>query len=628
MAQHRGGGPGARFAAETPKVKNTRGTLRRLWSYLRHQRLLLGIAVVLIIITTGLQLAGPYLLGVAIDEYILEGDMPGLMRILLLMLGVYAIAAGLQWLQATLMARVAQRTVHALRRDIFARLQTLPLRFFDQRPHGDTMSRLTNDVENISQVLTESTTQIVSGLLTATGVIVLMLVLEPILGMVAIGSLLVLTVLVNRFIGKRTKAGFREQQKDLGALNGIVEETITGQRVVKAYHQERAKLAQFQVANEELRRASTRAQTFAGSVGPIMNFINNFTIALVAGVGGWLVVDGRTTVGIIAAFLNYTRQLSQPINQIAQLYNQMQSALAGAERVFEILDEEPETDAAHRDAAAITHGEVVFEDVSFSYDGVTPVLKHIDLHAKPGELVALVGPTGAGKTTIINVLTRFYEIDAGRIFIDGVDLHDLRKSELRREMGIVLQDSFLFVGTVMENIRYGRLDATDEEVIEAARMAQADSFIHHLPDGYETLLTERGGNVSQGQRQLIAIARALLANPRILILDEATSNVDTRTEKTIQKAMQTLMQGRTSFVIAHRLSTIRNADQILVINQGSIIERGTHEALLEQGGFYARLHNSQFRGDEELARIEEEGQIREQQLHARQEGDPVQVGDD
>ncbi len=628
MAQHRGGGPGARFAAETPRVKDPRGTIRRLWGYLSAQRLLLIIAVVLIIATTALQLTGPYLLGVAIDTYILPGDMPGLLRIILLMAGIYALAAVLQWLQATIMARVAQRTVHSLRRDIFAKLQRLPLRFFDQRPHGDTMSRLTNDVETISQILTESTTQIVSGVLTAIGVIVLMLVVQPILAAVSIGSLLLFTLLVNRVIGKQTKTGFRAQQKNLGTLNGIIEETITGQRVVKAYHQESAKLAQFHAANEELRQASTRAQTFAGSVGPIMNFINNVTLALVAGAGGWLVVDGRTTVGVIAAFLNYTRQLSQPVNQIAQLYNQLQSALAGAERVFEVLDEEPEVDAAPRDRAAITQGGVVFEDVGFSYDGVTPVLQHIDLHAKPGDLVALVGPTGAGKTTIINVLTRFYEIDAGRIFVDGVDLHDLRKSELRREMGIVLQDSFLFADTVMENIRYGRLDATDDEVVEAARMAQADTFVQHLPEGYATMLTERGGNVSQGQRQLIAIARALLANPRILILDEATSNVDTRTEKTIQKAMQTLMEGRTSFVIAHRLSTIRNADQILVISGGTIIERGTHSELLEQGGFYARLHNSQFRGDEEIARLEDEGQIREQLLHARLEGEPLPAGDD
>jgi ATP-binding cassette subfamily B protein len=517
------------------------------------------------------------------------------------------------------MASVAQRTVHRIRRDLFAKLQQLPLRFFDQRPHGDTMSRLTNDVETISQILTESTIQIISGVLTAIGVSILMLWVEPILAVVSIGTLLFMSLVVNRFIGQRTKEGFRAQQKDLGTLNGIIEETVTGQRAVKAYNREGAKLAEFSVANADLRRASTRAQTFAGVVGPIMNFVNNLTLALVAAAGGWLVVDGRTTVGIIASFLNYTRQLSQPINQMAQLYNQLQSALAGAERVFEILDEEPEVDAAHRDAAAITAGDVVFEDVSFSYDGVTPILKHIDLHAKPGELVALVGPTGAGKTTIINVLTRFYEIDSGRILVDGVELTELRKSELRKELGVVLQDSFLFAGTVMENIRYGRLDATDEEVRRASEMANADSFIRHLPDGYDTVMTERGGNVSQGQRQLIAIARALLADPRILILDEATSNVDTRTEKVIQIAMKKLMEGRTSFVIAHRLSTIRNADQILVINHGEIIERGSHDDLLEQEGFYARLHSSQFKGDDELAREEEQAQIREQELLAKQE---------
>jgi ATP-binding cassette subfamily B multidrug efflux pump len=350
-----------------------------------------------------------------------------------------------------------------------------------------------------------------------------------------------------------------------------------------------------------------------------MNFANNLTLALVAGAGGWMAVGGRTTVGIIAAFLSYTRQLGQPINQIAQLYNQLQSALAGAERIFEILDEEEEVDAAHREEAAITHGDVRFEDVSFSYDGTTPVLKNVSLHAEPGQLIALVGPTGAGKTTIINLLTRFYEIDSGRILIDGVDLRELRKSELRRQLGIVLQDNFLFAGSVIENIRYGRLDATDEEVYAAAVAAQADQFIQHLPEGYRTELTERGGNLSHGQRQLIAIARALLADPRILILDEATSNIDTRTEKLIQTAMTRLMEGRTSFVIAHRLSTIRDADQILVINHGEIIERGTHEALLEQEGFYARLHNSQFKGDDELAREEELAQIREQELLAKQD---------
>jgi ATP-binding cassette subfamily B multidrug efflux pump len=604
---------------EKPRVENPSVTLRRIWSYIRADRLRLIIAVTLVVLSTGANILGPYLMARAIDDYIIPGDMPGLARILLLMAGIYIVGSLLIWVQSRLMAVVAQNTVHRLRTDIFNKLQVLPLRFFDQRPHGDTMSRITNDVETLSQVLSEGTTQILSSVLTGVGVAVLMLWLEPMLAAVAIVSLLLFALVVNGYISPRTRAGFRLQQKNLGTLNGVIEETITGQRTVTAYNQQATKLAQFDVGNEELRVAATRAQTFAGVVGPIMNFVNNFTLALVAAVGGWMVVDARTTVGIVASFLSYTRQLSQPINQIAQLYNQLMSALAGAERIFEILDEQPEVDAASREEAAITRGEVVFDDVSFSYDGVTPVLKHISLHAKPGELIALVGPTGAGKTTIINVLTRFYEIDSGAIFIDGVNLHDLRKSQLRRELGIVLQDSFLFAGTVMENIRYGRLEATDDEVIAAATAAQADHFIRLLPEGYETVLTERGGNVSHGQRQLIAIARALIADPRILILDEATSNVDTRTEKMIQAAMTTLMEGRTSFVIAHRLSTIRNADQILVINHGEIAERGTHEELLASEGFYARLHSSQFKGDDELARMEEEAQIREQQLHALHE---------
>jgi ATP-binding cassette subfamily B protein len=614
MGQHNG--PAARFAAEKPRVKDTRGTLRRLWGYLRQQRRGLIISALLVIVSTGLQLTGPYLMGRAIDDYIIPGDMSGLLRIVLLMLGLFLLASLFTWLQAVIMVGVAQRTVHHLRTDLFRKLQSLPLRFFDQRPHGETMSRLTNDVETISQVLTESTTQIVSSLLIAVGVVVLMLLLEPMLALVSVATLVGLSFVVNRVVGTRTREGFRAQQKNLGELNGIIEETITGQRVVKAYNQESQKLADFSVSNQELRGASTRAQTFAGIVGPMMNFINNFAIAMVAGVGGAMALSGTTSVGTIAAFLNYTRQMGRPINELATLYNQLQSALAGAERVFELLDEAPEIDAEAAERKAITRGDVVFDDVSFSYDGETPVLKQVDLHAEPGQLVALVGPTGAGKTTIINLLTRFYEIDSGNIFIDGVDLRDIRKGELRQQLGIVLQDSFLFAGSVMENIRYGRLDATNDEVYAAAEIANADTFIRHLPQGYETVLTERGGNVSQGQRQLITIARALLADPQILILDEATSNVDTRTEKQIQEAMRRLMKGRTSFVIAHRLSTIRDADQILVINQGAVIESGTHQSLLEQNGFYARLNRSQFKSDDELARQEEQAQIEEQQLIA------------
>lgn len=596
------------MAAEKIEVKDRAGTAKRLWGYLRYQKLPLILAVLLIVCTAGLQVLGPYLMGRAIDDYIIPRDMNGLVRIIALMSGIYLLSSVLTYFQARLMATVALRTVHRLREDIFAKLQKLPLRFFDSRPHGDTMSRVTNDVETINQILTEGASQMVSSLLMGIGVMIMMMVLQPVMGLIAISSLILMTLAVNKFIAPRTREGFRAQQKELGTLNGIIEETVTGQRTVKAYGQEPERIAMFEASNQEFKRHAIKAQTFAGIVGPIMNFMSNLTIALVAASGGWLAVTGRTTIGIVATFLSYTRQLSQPISQISQMYTQLQSALAGAERIFEILDEEDEVDAeAHADVdhIAISKGEVIFEDVNFSYDGETPILKNVDLHAQPGSITALVGPTGAGKTTIINLLTRFYEIDSGKILIDGVDLTEINKIELRQQLGIVLQDGFLFAGTVMENIRYGRLNATDHEVIEAAKMAQADEFVRHLPEGYETELTERGGNISQGQRQLLTIARALLANPRILILDEATSNVDTRTERLIQEGMKRLMEGRTSFVIAHRLSTIRNADQILVINKGEVIERGNHDELVEQGGFYAALSSGQFGGDADLLGEEE-----------------------
>ena len=599
---------------EKQRAKNSRETLLRLWAYLRVYRVRLLIAAFLVVCTTGLNLAGPYLLGRAIDDYIIPGDLPGLARISALMAGIYVLLSALTWLQGYVMVAVALGTVQNLRNDLFTKVQSLPLRFFDQRPHGETMSRLTNDVENVNQVLSESMVQIVSGVLTGAGVIVLMLILQPGLAAVTIVTMIGLTYAVNRFIGQRTREGFRGQQKHLGELNGIIEETITGQRAVKAYHREPVVLGEFGTRNAELRKASTHAQSYAGFVGPLMNFIGNLSLGLVVAIGGWMVVDGRATVGTIASFINYSRQLGQPINQIANLYNQIQSAIAGAERVFEIIDERPEVDAPDAHSIQALRGDVVFTGVSFSYDGVTPVLKDVSLHAAPGQLVALVGPTGAGKTTIINLLTRFYEIDSGTVTIDSYDLRTLRKADLRRQLGVVLQDTFLFSGSIKDNIRYGRLEATDEEVHAAAELANADGFIRRLPGGYETELSERGGNLSQGQRQLLAIARAALSDPTILILDEATSSVDTRTEKHIQEALLRLMEGRTSFVIAHRLSTIRQADQILVINHGEVIERGNHDSLLAQNGFYARLHKGQFHGDAELDRQEEAAQIHEQQL--------------
>ncbi|HEX5414731.1 MAG TPA: ABC transporter ATP-binding protein, partial [Chloroflexota bacterium] len=365
------------------------------------------------------------------------------------------------------------------------------------------------------------------------------------------------------------------------------------------FNREPIVIGEFDAANLALRQSATSAQIYAGFVGPVMNFVNNLGLAVVAGVGGLMAVQGVATVGTIASFISYSRQFGRPLNDIANLYNTIQAAVAGAERVFEIIDQPPEVDAADAAPLAEIRGDVVFEDVSFAYESDVPVLQAISLHATPGQTVALVGPTGAGKTTIVNLLTRFYEIERGSIRIDGRDLREIRKADLRRQLGIVLQDSFLFTGSVMENIRYGRPDASDEEVIAAARLANADQFIHRLPRGYQTPLSERGGNVSQGQRQLLAIARAILADPRILILDEATSSIDTRTEKHIQEAMLRLMRGRTSFVIAHRLSTIREADQILVVNHGEIVERGTHDDLLVRGGFYAQLYASQFRANGE-----------------------------
>jgi len=463
------------------------------------------------------------------------------------------------------------------------------------------MSRLTNDVENVNQVLADGVVQVVSGVLSMIGVAAVMLWINPWLALISLLSISLMTLTLNRWIAPRMRAGFRSQQAMLGTLNGLIEETITGQRVVKAYHREPVVIAQFDASNRALRQAATRAQIFAGFIGPMMNCINNLGLAIVAGFGGWMAVQGMATVGTIASFITFSRQFGRPLNELATLYGAIQSAIAGAERVFAVIDEPPEVDAADAQPLAQIRGAVVFDDVSFAYDAEVPVLKHVGLEATPGQIVALVGPTGAGKTTIVNLLTRFYEIDSGQITIDRQDIRLIKKDDLRRQLGIVLQDTFLFAGTVIDNIRYGRLDATDDEVIAAAKLANADQFIHRLPHGYATPLSERGSNLSQGQRQLLAIARALLANPSILILDEATSSVDTRTEQHIQEAMLRLMTGRTSFVIAHRLSTIRDADQILVIDRGEIVERGTHAELLESQGFYARLYASQFRGGAQSA---------------------------
>ena len=593
-----GSGRHAMLLGQFQKPQSAPSTLRRLGGYLRQQPWRLAGVVGLVCAATGLGVFGPYLIGKAIDQYILARDFAGLTLLAGLMSGVYGLTSLMNWLQAYLMAAVSQRTVRDLRNDLFAKIQTLPLRFFDQRPHGEVMSRLTNDVENISNVLSDGVTQFIASLLTVAGVAAMMFWLNAWLALVSLVTVPLMGFLT-KWVVAHTREGFREQQRTLGVLNGLIEETITGARVVKAYGREQAVIAAFEQANRDLRGAATGAQIFSLLLFPLTNFVNNTGFAIVAGVGGWMALRGLATVGLIASFLSYTRQFGYPLNQMATLYNGIQAALAGAERVFEILDEAPEAaDAADAPALDELRGEVAFTDVCFGYAPDVPVLNQVSLHAQPGQMIALVGPTGAGKTTIVNVLTRFYDIDAGRITLDGQELRRVQRASLRRQLGIVLQDTFLFAAPVLENIRYGRLEATDAAVIAAAKLAEADHFIHRLPQGYATLLAERGSNLSQGQRQLLAIARAILADPGILILDEATSSVDTRTEAHLQQALRRLMAGRTSFVIAHRLSTIRNADQVLVINAGRIIERGTHAALLRARGFYYHLYLSQFKGQQ------------------------------
>jgi len=587
------GGPGM-MPADVQKARNPWRTLARLFTYLQRQTAALLVVLLLVVLTSALDLAGPYLMGRAIDIYIAQRDLAGLAGLLGLMLAAYVLVSAGIWLQAYIMAGVAQRAMRDLRKDLFDKLQTLSLRFFDRHAHGELMSRLTNDVETVNNTLTSGASQLLANLCSLLGIALVMFAINVPLATVSL-VVLPLTYALTRIIARRSLEEYRAQQEALGTLNGVIEENLTGQHVVMAFVREEMAIKEFDVVNRRLQRAATRAQILTGFMGPLSNLVNNLGLAVVAGSGGWLALQGLATVGTIASFVNYARGFSRPLNQIAQLFNAIQSALAGLERVFDLLDEAPElVDTPDAQSLPAVAGDVVFDDVSFSYEPGVPVLTHISLHAAPGQLVALVGPTGAGKTTIANLLTRFYDVDAGAIFIDGHDIRSLKEDDLRRKLGLVLQDNFLFAQTVMENIRYGQLEASDEEVMAAARLANADSFIRHLPQGYHTLLAERGSNLSQGQRQLLAIARAVLADPAILILDEATSNVDTRTERQLQAALQRLMQGRTSFVIAHRLSTIRNADQVLVIDGGQIIERGTHDSLLAQRGFYYRLYMSQF----------------------------------
>ncbi len=589
---------GPRPGGKIERPRNARGALRRLAAYFRRFRLTLAGVIACVLVYTFLGLVNPYLLGVALDRFVARHDPSGLARIGVVMLVAAVLNNLFQVIGNWAMAGISQRALEDLRRDLFGHLQALPLAFFDRRPAGELMSRLTNDIDAINQAVAQNVTSLLASVLSMAGILVAMFVLDRWL---ALASVLVVPIMLwfTRFVAVYTRRGFKDLQRALGELNGVMEEAISGQKVVKLFRRGDAVVAGFRRSNEEVYRAGVYANTYALLLMPLTSVLGNLFVIVLAGLGGFLALGGLVSVGVIATFISYGQSFINPLRQLSNLYNTIQAALAGAERVFEILDEPREVDdAAGAAPLAEVRGHVRFEDVTFSYVPGSPVIKGMSFEALPGQVVALVGPTGAGKTTIINLLTRFYEIDGGAILLDGTDIRALRKDDLRRKLGLVLQDTYLFASTVLDNIRYGRLGASDDEVMQAAGLAEADHFIRQLPRGYETVLAERGGNLSQGQRQLLAIARTLLADPAILILDEATSSIDTRTEVRIQRALLRLMKGRTSFVIAHRLSTIRDASQVLVIDDGRIIERGTHGELLAQHGFYQHLYQSQWKGQE------------------------------
>jgi ATP-binding cassette subfamily B protein len=583
--------------AKIEKAADPRRAIFRLWPYLAKYKKLLILVLILILLSTALDLLGPYLMGGAIDQYIGNKQLAGLAQMAVTLLIVYISNQAFQALSAWTMAGVSQRALKDLRRDLFTHLQELSLKFFDTHPAGELMSRLTNDIEAINQAVSQNVIAMLGSVLSLVGFVVAMFVLNFWL---ALASVIVVPIMVwfTDFIAKSTRKGFRDLQKSLGEMSGVMEESISGQRVVKAFRRNETSVENFRRVNAEVFKAGVFANTYAMMLMPLTNQLGNLFVIVLAGLGGWLALKGLVSVGIIATFISYAHGFISPLRQLANIYNAIQAALAGAERVFEVIDTAPETEDGV-DAASLENvrGHVEFKDVDFAYETGHPIIKNMTLEALPGQTIALVGPTGAGKTTITNLLTRFYDIDGGSIRIDGHNLREIRRADLRRQLGLVLQDTFMFADTVIENIRYGRLDATDEEVIEAAKMADADHFIRQLPHGYQTVLSERAANLSQGQRQMLAIARAILADPGILILDEATSSVDTRTEVRIQQALLKLMEGRTSFVIAHRLSTIRDADQVLVIKDGEIIERGKHSELLAMKGFFYQLYMSQFKGN-------------------------------
>lgn len=601
----RGGGPGG-FGMPVQKAKNFKGTLKRLIRYLWPHRYRLLAVFAAAILSTVFAIISPKLLGnattVLFDGFMgkMNGvpdaaiDFEAIMQIMLVLGGLYLFSSLFNYIQQYIMAGVAQKTVYALRKEVDHKLARVPLKFIDSRTHGEILSRVVNDVDNISSTLQQSLTQLITAVVTLVGVVVMMLWISPLMTLILLLTL-PLSIITIKAIASRSQTYFKGQQKHLGELNGHVEEMYTGHKIIKAFGREKKSIEQFRTINERLYESGWKAQFISGIIMPLMGFIGNIGYVLICVVGGVLVMRGSINIGDIQAFIQYARQFSQPINQTANIANIIQSTIASAERVFELLDEEEDVPEAAPPAELLSpRGDVRFRNVKFGYKEDAILMKDMNIDVRQGQTVAIVGPTGAGKTTLVNLLMRFYEIQDGEILVDGIDIAKLRRSDLRGLFGMVLQDTWLFNGTIRDNIAYGREGATKEDIVAAAKAAHADHFIRTLPGGYDTILNEEASNISQGQKQLLTIARAILSNPVILILDEATSSVDTRTEQLIQNAMHSLMKGRTSFVIAHRLSTIREADLILVMDHGSVIEKGTHQELLEQGGFYADLYHSQF----------------------------------
>lgn len=573
------------------KAGNWKSVLTRIWQLIDQQRSLLLTVLALVFVSSGLALLGPLMIGNIIDHFIIPKEVDGLSLQIGLLLLVYAGFSLSTYFQNYWMVGIAQQTVYRMRTQLFGHLQKLPIRFFDKRQHGELMSRVTNDIENVSQTLNSSLIQVFSSVLTLVGTVSIMLYLSPLLTLLTM-IIVPLMFFAMRWITRRTSILFKEQQRAIGELNGMIEETVSGQRVVKAFSQEQNVMEEFAQKSEHLRTAGFWAQTYSGFIPKVMNTLNNMSFAIVAGVGGLLAVTGSggVTVGTIVIFSEYARQFTRPLNDLANQFNTVLSAIAGAERVFAIMDEPVEKDEATQQTETL-HGDVEFRNVTFGYEEEA-IIKNLSFHVQSGETAAFVGATGAGKTTIMQLLSRFYEADSGQILLDGIPINELPRQTVRSQMAFVLQDPFLFEATVRENIRYGRLDATDEEVEEAARKANAHSFINKLSMGYDTVLTAGGEEISQGQKQLLSIARALVADPTLLLLDEATSSIDTVTELAIQEALERLMEGRTSFVIAHRLNTIKQADKIFVLADGELLESGSHEELLERRGvFYGMLNH-------------------------------------